>query len=336
MNSRDPILRTLFSFCLGLLFTANTLADTTQELTVKAKQQDPKAQYQLAVQLEKHQTDGSAVDALYWYQQSADLGYEPAQFKLAQSFEQGLGTSVDVKQAANWYLHAALQGNQQALLQLGALFEKEGQQFSHLDLAQLWFGLTAKQNEKADAEYNRILELKFNQLRAKQVSAISQLDSALAEPSDPSFTTELHQEESSLLFPIYKDWWVLVILLTIIALVTIARAVRKRRLTQQIDQHLMLEKELKNQQFNNKQLKRQLEKVFNEYKKIQSQNKNHKLALACAMFGYLPSNIPDEKSIKIRFRQLSKLYHPDAQGSEEEMKRLNGALKVLLQNVTSR
>ncbi|POF60482.1 hypothetical protein CRN58_03410, partial [Vibrio vulnificus] len=112
--------------------------------------------------------------------------------------------------------------------------------------------------------------------------------------------------------------------------------IRKRRLTQQIDRDLTLEKELKSQQFSNKQLKRQLEKVFNEYKKLQNQQKNHKVALACAMFGYLPSNIPDEKSIKIRFRQLSKLYHPDARGSEEEMKRLNGALKVLLQNVTNK
>lgn len=128
----------------------------------------------------------------------------------------------------------------------------------------------------------------------------------------------------------------LALLFIVIGLVAIARTIRKRRLVRKIDHHLTMEKELKVQQFSNKQLKRQLEKVFNEYKKLQNQHKQHKLALACAMFGYLPSGIPDEKAIKIRFRQLSKLYHPDARGSEEEMKRLNGALKVLLQNVTQK
>ncbi|MBO0237122.1 DnaJ domain-containing protein, partial [Vibrio parahaemolyticus] len=39
-------------------------------------------------------------------------------------------------------------------------------------------------------------------------------------------------------------------------------------------------------------------------------------------------------AIKLRYRQLSKLYHPDTRGSEEEMKRLNHAFKLVSQNVT--
>lgn len=329
-------MRTLFLLCFGLLFAVSPLAETMQALTIKAKQQDPQAQYQLASQLAKQQTEEAAVDALYWLQQSAQLGYEPAQFQLAQAFESGLGTAVDLQQAAKWYLHSALQGNLQALTQLGSLFEKQGHRFNNLDLAQLWFGLAAEQDEKADAEYNRILELQFNQLRAKQVSAISQLDSAMTEPSSPVLPNELGSVNHSSYTPLSVDWLVLALLFIVIGLVAIARTIRKRRLVRKIDHHLTMEKELKVQQFSNKQLKRQLEKVFNEYKKLQNQHKQHKLALACAMFGYLPSGIPDEKAIKIRFRQLSKLYHPDARGSEEEMKRLNGALKVLLQNVTKK
>ncbi|MDF5305812.1 DnaJ domain-containing protein, partial [Vibrio parahaemolyticus] len=40
------------------------------------------------------------------------------------------------------------------------------------------------------------------------------------------------------------------------------------------------------------------------------------------------------QAVKLRYRQLSKLYHPDTRGSEEEMKRLNQAFKIISQNVT--
>ncbi|MEF1291946.1 DnaJ domain-containing protein, partial [Vibrio sp. M260118] len=57
------------------------------------------------------------------------------------------------------------------------------------------------------------------------------------------------------------------------------------------------------------------------------------ITLACALFGFNPSKIPDEKQIKARYKQLCKVYHPDLKGSEEEMKRLNQALKVILAHV---
>jgi len=40
-----------------LMLSFGSHAESTQELTAKANQQDPKAQYQLAVQLEQHQDD---------------------------------------------------------------------------------------------------------------------------------------------------------------------------------------------------------------------------------------------------------------------------------------
>ncbi|MEF1341365.1 J domain-containing protein, partial [Vibrio rotiferianus] len=99
-------------------------------------------------------------------------------------------------------------------------------------------------------------------------------------------------------------------------------------------QSLQLETQVKELQFANKQLKRQLEKVFKEFKKIKGQSDNQKLAIACATFGYTPQRIPDSKAVKLRYRQLSKLYHPDSRGSEDEMKRLNQAFKIISQNVT--
>lgn len=58
-------------------------------------------------------------------------------------------------------------------------------------------------------------------------------------------------------------------------------------------------------------------------------------ALACAMFGFHPDQLPDERSIKLRYKQLSKIYHPDMKGSEEEMKRLNSSLKLIIKQVNS-
>ncbi|MDN3683394.1 DnaJ domain-containing protein [Vibrio sinaloensis] len=59
------------------------------------------------------------------------------------------------------------------------------------------------------------------------------------------------------------------------------------------------------------------------------------MALACALFGYKPGAIPDNKQIKVRYKQLCKIYHPDLNGNEEDMKRLNAALKVILANVNN-
>ena len=83
-----------------------------------------------------------------------------------------------------------------------------------------------------------------------------------------------------------------------------------------------------------KQQKHQIATLYKELKKRQSSKSNHNLQLACAVFGYKISAIPEQKKIKIRYKQLSKIYHPDGQGSDEEMKRLNAALKTILQNVT--
>lgn len=49
--------------------------------------------------------------------------------------------------------------------------------------------------------------------------------------------------------------------------------------------------------------------------------------MAYALMGFHQNQRPDVKMIKLRYKQLSKIYHPDLHGSEEEMKRLNSAVK---------
>lgn len=321
---------------IGLLLSTSAFGQSVQQLTEQANQRDPNAQYQLSLELAKEDGEAAKADAFYWLQQSAQLGYEPAQIKLAQAYESGIATQVDLKLAANWYWQAAVQGNLDAQIKLGTLFEEQGSLFSQLDIAQFWFGVAAKHSAEAENAYNRILEIKFNAMRAKQVSAISQLDSAFAtqvQSLDTGLETSATTTPPS---PIYTDWIsISAILFLALSFSGVMFYFRRKKVSRETTQQLELQSELNKQRYSNKQLKGQLEKVFNEYKKVQAQAGKQKLSLACAMFGYSPSAIPDEKSIKIRFRQLSRLYHPDARGSEEEMKRLNGALKVLLQNVAN-
>ncbi|WP_154115681.1 J domain-containing protein [Vibrio cincinnatiensis] len=83
------------------------------------------------------------------------------------------------------------------------------------------------------------------------------------------------------------------------------------------------------------QQKRQLEKLYRELTRRQQQQ-NHQQheqqwIVACALFGFSPDQLPNEQAIKARYKQLSKIYHPDAQGSDEEMKHLNHSLNLILQ-----
>jgi hypothetical protein len=129
----------------------------------------------------------------------------------------------------------------------------------------------------------------------------------------------------------------LALLIVIVSIGSTLVISRKREILKSSDlgtQKQVLETQLSEKNRTIKQQKRQLQTMFNELKKQKGQKSSNNLQLACALFGYTPSSIPNQKSIKVRYKQLSKIYHPDGQGCDEEMKRLNSALKTILQSVT--
>ncbi len=77
-------------------------------LTAAAKQKDPVAQFQLAQIYEQGKlVAADNKQALSWYLQSADLGYNPAQLYLAQAYEQGSDlVNQDSAKSLAWYLKA--------------------------------------------------------------------------------------------------------------------------------------------------------------------------------------------------------------------------------------
>ncbi len=326
---------------LTALLTFSAQADISDLITL-ANQGDRNAQYQLAVDYQRgHNTPISQDDAFYWFQQAAEGGHTPAMVQLANAYVAGTGTDKDIHKALFWLIKSLVDGNQSAAVHIGQLYQSLTQSPSPDAMAEIWYHSAAEHNPQAEQLYAQLLEQKFNQQRARQVSSIEQLESAIdastAQPTPVVTTTTQHQTESLMSDYLFIVLVVLVIVCLLSAYRYVKLAKRRQSTHEQEDYATKHAAKLNAQSGIVKQQKRQLETLYRELKSLQNaqanQNQDHKLSLACAMFGFHPSQLPDERSIKVRYKQLSKIYHPDMKGSEEEMKRLNGALKIIINHV---
>lgn len=338
---------------LLLAYCAATAAQSVQELTQSAQNNNVHAQLELADAFSKGQkVKQSDSEAFYWYQQAAQNGSDIAATALGRAYYQGIGTDKNIEHAIFWLSQAAISGNAQAPLLLGHLYEQLQKPIDNLELAKLWYQQQAEQSPEAAENYARVLEHQFNARRAKQVAAIDQLEVAFdhrtielapnATPLEPH--SKAHNGTVYLLLG--------VLILSIISTIWLLRTNRKLRALTSANQsdvqreQAKLDSEIKRKNETLKQQKRQMEIMYRHIKKLQAQpasssGKNSSpqsssgspFALACALFGFDAAQVPSEKQIKIRYKQLSKIYHPDLKGSEEEMKRLNQALKVILKQI---
>ncbi|WP_329352383.1 J domain-containing protein [Vibrio natriegens] len=298
---------------------------------VFASQSPSSAEDQFKLAMKSDST--SPEETRYWLEQSASQGYLPAQKQLAEDYTLGLTGSVSYPQAAYWLSSIALSDPADSGYALASFLEKHQQNITTDDLIEAWYQLSAKQNKDAEIAYNHFLEQRFNQLRAKQVSAMTELDQSSAE-AQPMQSDDINQAKGFSAEPFLA--------IGFCGLMLSAgwfgyRKQQQKRKLQSVDEEnrtRQLDVQVKELEFTNKQLKRQLEQVFREFKKVKSESAPHDLTIACAVFGYTPNSIPQAQAVKLRYRQLSKLYHPDAQGSEAEMKRLNQAFRTITQNVT--
>ncbi|WP_192888888.1 SEL1-like repeat protein [Vibrio bathopelagicus] len=365
----SALLRTLF---LALVFSTIQLfiphfvhAESSAELSLDSQPQelqplDSTSQYQLAQSYELGTNVPKNIDdAFYWYSQSADNGNADAQFRLGEWYLAGTSVEQDNKLALEWFIKAALQGNKRAPNEVAKIYESslDKKLLQPLDSAQLWYEAALKDNPDAEEGYNRVLEAQFNQQRAKQISSIEQLNDDIDTETNTSQELPDQQRPNqglSSLSPSVQpyngqatssnltssDYMIGAVLAVLIAIASISATLvisRKRQVLKSGElnqQQQTLEAQLSAKDFTIKQQKRQLQTIYNELNKQKNNKGLNALQVACALFGYTPSSIPDQKSIKIRYKQLSKIYHPDGHGCDEEMKRLNNALKTILQNVT--
>ncbi|MEZ8826486.1 J domain-containing protein [Vibrio amylolyticus] len=325
---------------LSILFSSLAFGTSITELTPLAEKADPKAQFELATLYQSPSPDQDIDQAFYWYQEAANLGHTEAQFALATFYVEGISTEPDLAKGLFWLTKLALAGNIEAQLAIAEIYEKQKQSPENLDMAELWYSIAQPNSELAEDGYGRVLEAKFNQRKAQQVSSLDQLD--IAFESEELSETPLQASDhaaSDRTIPSYLFVIAIIIIVACISFFLKRKQRKKLRKKQASDtsQKSNLEGTIKFQSTTIKKQKRQLETLFRQVKKLQQMStpepEEQKLAIACAMFGFRVTQIPDQKQIKVRYKQLSKLYHPDLSGSDEEMKRLNSSLKIIIAKI---
>lgn len=334
-----------------LLICPLSFAASIEELTQQAQNQDVDAQIELGQKyLSGDGVEASLTEGTYWLEQAAIAGSQLAAGKLAQVYLSSENKNPQVDQAIYWLTRLAVADNYQAQYNLGKLYESLDKRPSNLELAEIWYQVASQHLPDAEEAYAKVLEKQFNAQRAKQVSSIDQLEVAFDDSSiqlSPMAKSKANTADTHSMF-VYLTLALSVAF--IILLVWHIKATKKLNKSTQSSasesqqQQRQLESKIKQYETTIKTQKRQLETLYRQFKKQQATikkpsasssvaNSDSKLSLACALFGFKPNAIPDIKQIKTRYKQLCKVYHPDMQGSEEDMKRLNAALKHILDTV---
>lgn|GEM_PF-2262425 len=134
--------------------TASKPENQLEEIQFKAEHNDPEAQYQLGLLLDKG--EGVTQDksrAISWYRRAAELNYAKAQFLLGILYDQGLGVTQDYAQALTWYRKAAEQGYAKAEFNLAAMYDEGLGVAQDYMQAALWYRKAAEQGY-ARAQFN--------------------------------------------------------------------------------------------------------------------------------------------------------------------------------------
>ncbi|MGL5431073.1 MAG: molecular chaperone DnaJ [Vibrio sp.] len=321
---------------LCLLLSCPLAANELSELISLANTQNPQAQYQLALAYQTgHSVTQNQHEAFYWFLQAAEQQHPAAMAQVANSYMTGQGVEPDALQTQYWLTQLALSGNIRATTTLAAWYQQQTAPISTFDLAEIWYRVHAKQDPQAEQGYADLLEQKFNQQREKQLNSIAQFDQLIDQDlSSPATTHEPTNQQDT-----QTNWWPFT--LSILSLLMMALIIvlhrhwppRHRRLAAPDRE---LHTQLQAQQLTIKRQKQQLDQLLQTCQRLQQQSYNadqQKMVMALAQMGFEPTQSLDIKSVKLRYKQLSKIYHPDLGGSEQEMKRLNGAVKMVINSL---
>jgi hypothetical protein len=339
-----------------LLTLASAQAADINTLRQQAILRDRNAQYQLAL----HYQQGQGVKAdpkqsFYWMEQAAENGHKQAQLQVANAYLNGsAGTAPDKTQAIYWLTRLATQGDTTAQFKLGQLYEQVAD-LSGETQALIWYRIAGLSNPTAEQRYSQLLEQQFNHRRMKEISQRKALEDAQVPDTttSPAHFNNVQTDAAPFTLPQIISSVVVAILMLAVTLLGVVHVRLKKQLRTAKSAHPevqpppseplqvqsgthMQQQKIKQQEQTIRKQKQQMTMLFQELKRSQQTPLAHTparpkdLDLACALFGFSATEIPEIKQIKLRYKQLSKIYHPDMKGSDEEMKRLNQALKSLL------
>ena len=92
-------------------------------LVESANTKDMKAQFEMGRRLAENQNDPALLaNAFAWFNASASQGFAPAQYRVGNMYEKGLGVERSATEAKLWYQMAAEAGNASAMHNLAVLF----------------------------------------------------------------------------------------------------------------------------------------------------------------------------------------------------------------------
>lgn len=115
---------------------------------------DPAAAYEVAMRyFEGRGVPANSQDAVRWFERAAAKGLAPAQFRLANLLEKGIGTKKDYVRARALYTAAAEQGNAKAMHNIAVLFAEGVDGRPDYTGAVKWFTRAAEYGV-SDSQYN--------------------------------------------------------------------------------------------------------------------------------------------------------------------------------------
>lgn len=92
-------------------------------------------------------------EAAKWYQQAADKGFAPAQYRVANLYEKGTGVAPDAPKAMDYYRKAAEQGNASAMHNLAVMYASGSAGTPDFEAAAKWFQKAADLGV-SDSQFN--------------------------------------------------------------------------------------------------------------------------------------------------------------------------------------
>jgi hypothetical protein len=331
---KKVVYRSLLSCMIALFTVTFAHADSIESLQQQAFKEDANAQYLLGLAFETG--DGVARDvteATRWYQKASVHGHRAAMHNYAMALQFGRGINKNPSKAALVYTQLAALGDQTAYGKLAKLYDSDSVEYSALDNAVLWYALASKYDQSYQADYEKVLQTQFDRRQAKQMAELHQREQADSISAEPIAWKPSSPAETG--FGLFGYLTSLTITISFGIALFVLRKQGYRlafsRPQQEPTEHNQDPADIIARQ------KKQIQLLYQQLKKQKAAPSTSRYPIstldeAYLRFGFSQAQIRNltPAQVKARYKQLSRVYHPDTRGSDEEMKQLNAALQTIL------
>ena len=317
----------------------SALASAIASLEQQALLDDADAQYQLGLAYETGQgVQQDLTKASHWYQQASNNGHLNATYNYAQALEYGRGITQNASRAALLYTKLAVSGDISTYGKLAKLYRDNKVHISATDQAVLWYSLAAEQSTVFEADLEYALQQQFNERQRRQIDALQQqeeITTAKTAPTSrqPNHRNTMQSNNSAESWSTHFIYWAVLLLVVTVAGYYLMQFKRSLSLERRGEQRL--QDAFQAQQRTIAKLQHKLKVAQTTPKTMSTKPPSSAFEEAYLRFGFsaIQRNQLTPTMLKSRYKQLSRIFHPDIQGSEDEMKQLNIAFKTLMRHV---